>query len=71
MKETKETKETARLIEQFREVHGKRYDYSMVEYINEETKVCIICPIHGEFWILPSAHLKGHGCPKCQKEKFL
>lgn len=48
-----------------KEVHGDRYDYSKVEYVNSETKVCIICPIHGEFWQRPSDHLKGCGCVKC------
>ena len=29
-------------------VHGDKYDYSKVEYVNNKTKVCIICPEHGE-----------------------
>lgn len=31
-------------------VHGNVYDYSHVNYINSQIKVCIICPEHGEFW---------------------
>ena len=54
-------------IEKSRKVHGDRYDYSKVEYVNNRTKVCIICPEHGEFWQSPSKHLSGHGCPKCKK----
>ena len=46
-------------------VHGNKYDYSKVEYINSATKVCIICPEHGEFWQTPNCHLSGNGCPKC------
>ena len=38
------------------------------EYINSQTKVCIICPEHGEFWQAPSKHLYGRGCPKCGKK---
>ena len=34
-------------------VHGYKYDYSKVEYINNKTKVCIICPEHGEFYQAP------------------
>lgn len=45
--------------------HGDRYDYSKVSYVNDRTKVTIICPLHGEFRQLPSAHLRGQGCPKC------
>lgn len=40
-------------------VHGNKYDYSKVEYINNHTKVCIICPEHGEFWQTPNNHLNG------------
>ena len=48
-----------------REIHGEKYDYSKVQYINNSTKVCIICPQHGEFWQVPSSHLSGMGCKKC------
>lgn len=30
-----------------KKVHGNKYDYSKVEYVNNKTKVCIICPEHG------------------------
>lgn len=49
-------------------VHGCKYDYSKVNYINNREKVCIICPEHGEFWQDPHNHLKGKGCPECGKE---
>ena len=57
------------IINDFFSVHGKKYDYSKVEYTNAYTKVCIICPKHGEFWQTPHDHLKGVGCPKCGMEK--
>lgn len=50
-------------------VHNNKYDYSRVNYVNSQKKVCIICPIHGEFWQKPSKHLQGQGCPKCANEK--
>ena len=52
-------------IERARKIHGDKYDYSKVEYVNNKTKVCIICPIHGEFWQTPDKHLRGQGCRKC------
>lgn len=52
-------------IKKSREIHGKKYDYSKVDYVNAITKVCIICHEHGEFWQTPFAHLRGQGCPKC------
>ena len=63
--EKKLTKEI--FIKQAKEIHGDKYDYSKVEYINSHTKICIICPEHGEFWQTPSSHLQGEGCPKCNK----
>lgn len=59
---------TEEFIRRAKEVHGDKYDYSKVEYINNKTKVCIICPIHGEFWQTPKEHLFGQGCPKCRNE---
>ena len=55
-------------IEKSRKIHGNKYDYSKVNYINSQTKVCIICPIHGEFWQLPISHIRGYGCFKCRNE---
>ena len=45
--------------------HSNKYDYSKVEYVNKTTLVCIICPIHGEFYMTPRNHMMGQGCPKC------
>lgn len=57
-------------IEKAKQVHGDKYDYSKVVYINSLTKVCIICPKHGEFWQKPGKHLYGYGCAKCGYEKL-
>ena len=50
-------------------VHNNFYDYSKSEYVNMSTKMCITCPIHGDFQQTPQGHLNGHGCPKCRYEK--
>lgn len=42
-------------------IHGDKYNYSLVKYINAKTKVKIICPIHGIFEQSPN-----NGCPKCK-----
>ena len=57
-------------IEKAKKVHGNKYNYSKVEYINSKTKVCIICPEHGEFWQEPNKHLYGYGCAKCGYKKL-
>lgn len=57
-------------IEKAKKIHGNKYDYSKVEYINEKTNVCIICPKHGEFWQTPGSHLRGGGCRLCANEQL-
>jgi len=60
---------TEEIIKRFREVHGNKYDYSLVEYINNRTKIKIICKEHGEFTQIPASHLSGSGCYDCGKIK--
>jgi hypothetical protein len=52
------------------EVHGEKYDYSKVVYINSQKHVTIVCPSHGEFSQSPNAHLRGQGCKKCSNESI-
>lgn len=46
-------------------IHNNTYDYSNVKYVNNKTKVEIMCPKHGVFLQTPEKHLIGRGCPKC------
>lgn len=56
-------------IDQSKEIHGDKYDYSMVVYKNDSTKVDLICNTHGVFSIRPGAHLKQQqGCKQCGYE---
>lgn len=57
-------------IKESKLLHGDKYDYSKVNYINTETKVCITCPRHGNFWMTPHNHLQHRGCPKCKQSKM-
>lgn len=57
-----------KFIENARKVHGEKYDYSKVNYVNAHTPVCIICPKHGEFYMTPNTHTsKKRGCPICNE----
>ena len=58
-------KSTLQIIKEFEKVHGKKYDYSKVEYKNAHSKVIIICKEHGEFKQDPHSHKKGIKCPEC------
>lgn len=55
-----------KFVTKAKEIHGDFYDYSKVEYVTNRTKVCIICPVHGEFFQTPDTHLRGCGCPVCR-----
>ena len=54
-----------KVIDRFKKVHGNRYDYSKVNYVNGGTKVIIICKEHGEFKTTPHIHKGGSNCKKC------
>ena len=52
-------------IQKSNDIHKNKYDYSLVNYINNSTEIKIICPIHTIFTQTPSSHLSGHGCNLC------
>lgn len=52
-------------------IHNFEYDYSLVNYINNKTKVKIICKKHGVFEQEPRGHLSGLKCATCQGNKKL
>jgi hypothetical protein len=54
-----------KFIQRARALHGQKYDYSKAEYKDAHTKVCIVCPVHGEFWQQADSHIRECGCPKC------
>ena len=63
-------KTISQFVEEAQKVHGNKYDYSEVEYVNTHTPVKIKCGQCGlVFHQEPSSHLAGHGCPKCSKKK--
>lgn len=54
---------------QFKEIHGEKYDYSLLEYVNSGDNLKIICNIHGVFECCAESHLgMGTGCPLCGRE---
>ena len=63
-------KTTEIFIAEAQKVHGNRYDYSEVEYVNTHVPVKIRCQQCGAFFLQePSSHLAGRGCPKCSKKQ--
>ncbi len=51
------------------QIHGSKYDYDNVDYINNHTKVEIVCKKHGIFLQVPNSHLNGSGCKMCSNER--
>ena len=69
--------DTPTFISRARKIHGEIYDYSLVSYVDSQTKVTIVCPQHGIFLQKPNDHLNGIRCPhrghrlERNREKFL
>ena len=56
-------------IKEAKEIHGDRYNYQLLEYINYQTPLKIICPKHGLFEQKYQKHCKlGRGCWECGKK---
>lgn len=58
-----------KFLENVKKVHGTKYDYSKVKYVNSQSKIEIICPIHGAFTMKANSHKNGQGCPICGRIK--
>jgi len=61
-----------RFFQEAREVHGDFYNYDKVDILNRygvNSKITITCPIHGDFKMDASIHLRGEGCPQCKAEQ--
>ena len=56
---------TEEFIKKAKEIHGNKYDYSLVDYKGAHEKIKIICPTHGVFEQQPNSHLNGRGCSYC------
>jgi len=49
------------------EKHKDRYSYKNSEYNGSKSNIVITCPVHGDFNQTPNNHLRGAGCPKCNR----
>ena len=63
------TKTAKEFVCEASKIHGDKYCYDNINYVDLTTKLPILCKIHGIFNQTPNAHLKGQGCPKCKKSK--
>lgn len=58
------------IIESKKKFPDKDFDYSKVDYKDNDTKVIIGCPIHGDFEIRPGDFLRQTGCPMCKPKSL-
>ncbi|AYV76591.1 MAG: hypothetical protein Terrestrivirus9_28 [Terrestrivirus sp.] len=56
-------------IQKAKLIHGNKYDYSKVVYIDCFTEITIHCSEHGDFNQVPTYHLNKIGCKKCTNNK--
>lgn len=66
----KRTSNIDEFIRKFQEKHGNNYDFSEAKYVNAITKMAVICPSHGKFFMSPNDLLSGHGCPTCSSSRL-
>ena len=62
--------DTDTFISKSRDIHGNKYDYSLVSYTNNKSTIIITCRNHGIFTNRADSHLRGSGCPECSKEQL-
>lgn len=66
----RKTSNTEQFILKSQNKQGNKYDYTLVEYVNNFTKLKIICKkCNNIFLQKPCDHLRGNGCPKCFESK--
>ncbi len=53
------------VIKRLMSIHGNKYDYSKIVYVNRRTKVIVICKKHGEWLANTDFLFRGGGCPTC------
>lgn len=60
---------TSDFIIRSKEIHGNIYDYSLTNYTGIDSKLKIICSLHGKFLQTAYHHLNGSQCPSCKSSK--
>jgi signal peptidase I len=62
-------KTTEQFIKEANVVHDFKYSYDKTNYIKNQIKVIITCPIHGDFEQRPLSHIQGNGCKCCSESR--
>jgi hypothetical protein len=62
-------KTTEQFIKEANIIHDNKFNYDKTDYVKNQIKVTITCPIHGDFSQIPLSHIQGSGCPNCNESK--
>jgi len=62
-------KTTRKFVIESNIVHDFKYNYDKTNYVRNQLKVTITCPIHGDFTQTPLSHIQGSGCPYCNESR--
>jgi hypothetical protein len=68
----KKTMTNEEFMRRGKEIFGDEYTYDHLDMFNrdEDGKVTVTCPKHGDFKILPTNFFKGVGCPICAESSL-
>jgi hypothetical protein len=58
----------AAFVAKARRVHGRKYDYAKTNYTGVVKSLTVSCQKHGDFTVTAASHLRGSGCPRCQRQ---
>lgn len=62
-------KTTEQFIKEANIIHDNKFNYDKTDYVKNQIKVIINCPMHGDFLQRPLSHLQGNGCSNCNESK--
>lgn len=65
----KRRKPLEKFLEQVKQVHGEKQDYSKIIQNNTHTNVHVICREHGSFFKIAKEFINGQGCPQCREKR--
>jgi len=54
-------------INEATKIHGIRFDYSQVMFVDEDSPVILKCQREHTFLIVAKIHMQGEGCPTCKE----
>lgn len=63
----KRTKEELVTLLETKKHSGITINPELIEYVNDKTRIKVICNVHGVIEMTPKSLLNGHGCHKCSQ----